>query len=188
MNIFEQIQVWEENDAIDIMREIGFKEKDQVVDFGCSLGHYSIPLAQVVGQEGRVYGIDMNKESTHKLLQRSVLNNVEIHNEEIIDILPFKDNGINGILFYDIIHELDIDHMIQESHRILKKNGILSILPFHLKHQQIEALSEKIFLSGFSYKSTLFNKGLHFTRFYHKDRVDDIESIEKGNILNFIKD
>ncbi|HHH84092.1 MAG TPA: hypothetical protein ENL29_01335, partial [Thermoplasmatales archaeon] len=42
----------------EFLREIGIKEKQNILDFGCGDGAYAIPAAKAVGGEGRVYVAD----------------------------------------------------------------------------------------------------------------------------------
>ncbi|MFA5658104.1 MAG: hypothetical protein WC900_02340, partial [Oscillospiraceae bacterium] len=60
MNNVKQVEVamvnalkdWENRDGVDFMKNIGVKTGDKVLDFGCRVGHYSIPAALVTGEKG----------------------------------------------------------------------------------------------------------------------------------------
>jgi mannitol/fructose-specific phosphotransferase system IIA component (Ntr-type) len=66
--------------------------------------------------------------------------------------------------------------MIKESHRVLKTNGILSILPFHFsnfrdksgnkKKYKIEQLINEIVDLGFVFSNKIENSGIHFEKYH----------------------
>ena len=37
------------------LRDIGMKGNQSILDFGCGLGNYTIPVAVVIGRMGQVY-------------------------------------------------------------------------------------------------------------------------------------
>ena len=48
------------------------------------------------------------------------------------------DNSIDVVLLYDIFHELsEPDRVLEELHRVLKPNGILSFSDHHMKENEI---------------------------------------------------
>ena len=57
----DSMEQWECRDEIAFLNRIGLKPEDSVVDFGCRVGHYSIPAAFVVGNSGRVYALDNDR-------------------------------------------------------------------------------------------------------------------------------
>jgi ubiquinone/menaquinone biosynthesis C-methylase UbiE len=44
-----------------ILSAIGLKSGDTFVDVGCGEGFFALPAARMVGEEGRVYGIDIDQ-------------------------------------------------------------------------------------------------------------------------------
>ena len=48
------------------------KEGMTVMDYGCAMGYFSIPLAQMTGTEGRVYCVDIQDKMLEKLQKRAV--------------------------------------------------------------------------------------------------------------------
>ncbi len=43
-----------------VLNEAGIRKGSVVVDYGCGPGRYTIPVARMVGKEGRVYAIDIH--------------------------------------------------------------------------------------------------------------------------------
>ena len=43
----------------DIINHLGVLRNSIVADFGCGSGYFSVPLAQFIGEEGKVYALDV---------------------------------------------------------------------------------------------------------------------------------
>jgi ubiquinone/menaquinone biosynthesis C-methylase UbiE len=43
---------------INILKEVGIKRGDYVLDYGCGPGSYILPLTELVGKEGKIYALD----------------------------------------------------------------------------------------------------------------------------------
>jgi precorrin-6B methylase 2 len=52
-----------ESQSLDMLQQIGIRSGQTVLDFGCGLGIYTIPVAKIVGEQGRVYALDKDKEA-----------------------------------------------------------------------------------------------------------------------------
>jgi len=63
----DEMKKWENKEGLRFLEKIGVKPGQIVLDFGCGVGHYTIPAAKVVGKNGKVYGLDKDKNSLNKL-------------------------------------------------------------------------------------------------------------------------
>lgn len=62
-----------------IFKKIGLKEKMFVADLGCgAVGHFVFPASRIVGKEGRVYAVDIQKQVLENIEKRADLEN--LHN------------------------------------------------------------------------------------------------------------
>ena len=69
-----------ESRAIEVLERIGIRRGQTVLDFGCGCGTYTIPAAKIVGEQGRVYALDKDKEALDELMQKAEsagLRNIE---------------------------------------------------------------------------------------------------------------
>jgi ubiquinone/menaquinone biosynthesis C-methylase UbiE len=124
---------------MNILKEVGIKPGFHVLDYGCGPGSYIVPLAELVGESGKVYALDIHPLAIRKvqgIASKEQLANVETILSDCQTGLP--DNSLDVVLLYDIFHHLsDPDVVLKELHRVLKPDGILSFSDHHLKENEI---------------------------------------------------
>ena len=124
-----------------ILKEVGIKPGFQVLDYGCGPGSYIIPLAELVGESGKVYALDIHPLAIRKvqdIASKKQLANVETILSGCKTGLP--DNSLDAVLLYDAFHHLsDPDVVLKELYRVLKPDGILSFSDHHMKENEIVA-------------------------------------------------
>ena len=132
-----------------ILEEVGIKPGFHVLDYGCGPGSYVIPLAELVGESGKVYALDIHPLAIQKvkdIASKKQLANVETILSDCQTGSP--DNSLDVVLLYDAFHHLsDPDVVLKELHRVLKPDGILSFGDHHLKEKEIvaEAINDRLF-------------------------------------------
>lgn len=170
---------WLEKDGEIVLRSIGIKKGQNVLDFGCGSGNYTIPAAKIVEETGKVYALDKDKKQLNRLRQKA--KSIGLENIEIIETsgeleIPLGDRTFDAILFYDILHNYyfslsEIEELLKEAYRILRPNGIISVYPKHVEQKKIiKELKEANFYLDSKY-------------FEHLLIHDD--NLEEGEILNF---
>jgi len=124
---------------MDILKEAEIKPGDHVLDYGCGPGSYIIPLAGLVGKKGIIYALDIHPlaiQMVQNIALKKQLTNVETIYSDCKNGLP--DNSIDVVLLYDVLHDLNnSDEVLEELHRVLKSNGILSVSDHHMKENEI---------------------------------------------------
>lgn len=132
-----------------ILQEVSIKPGDHVLDFGCGPGSYILPVAKMVGESGKVYALDIQPlaiEAVQKIIKGKNLHNVEPILSGHKTGLP--DESVDVILFYDIFHSLsNPQSILEELHRVLTPEGILSFSDHHLTEDEIiwEMKQKKMF-------------------------------------------
>ncbi|MDP9050862.1 MAG: class I SAM-dependent methyltransferase [Acidobacteriota bacterium] len=102
-----------------------------VADVGAGTGYFSLPLADAVGLQGKVYAVDAQNEMLallrHKLDDAAILNVELIHAEAGNTTLP---TGSCDLFFAaNVWHEFDdCDAVLREAARALKPGGLIAIL------------------------------------------------------------
>ena len=124
---------------MNILKEVGIKPGFHVLDYGCGPGSYIISLAELVGESGKVYALDIHPLAIQKvqdIASKKQLANVETILSDCQTGLP--DNSLDAVLLYDAFHHLsDPDGVLKELHRVLKPDRILSFSDHHMKENEI---------------------------------------------------
>jgi len=124
---------------MNILQEAGIEPGFHVLDYGCGPGSYVVALAELVGESGKIYALDIHPlaiQMVQGIASREQLTNVETICSDCKTGLP--DNTVDVALLYDILHDLgDPNGVLQELHRVLKPDGILSFTDHHLKENKI---------------------------------------------------
>ncbi len=122
-----------------ILKEAGIKPGFNVLDYGCGPGSYTKAIAELVGGTGKIYALDIHPlaiQMVRAIASKNKLTNVETILSDRNTGLP--DNSMDVILMYDAFHELsDPNGVLQELHRVLKPEGVLSFCDHHMKEQEI---------------------------------------------------
>lgn len=133
----DAMRQWERNDGVGFLRAVGVRPGDTVVDFGCRVGHYTIPAALLVGGSGRVYAIDKDRESLDDLAAKARdlwLENVQTIEDSGLPGIDVRNDSIDVVLFYDVLHYFTVgerSQLLRDALRILVPAGLLSVYPKH---------------------------------------------------------
>jgi ubiquinone/menaquinone biosynthesis C-methylase UbiE len=115
-----------------------------VLDFGCGIGSYAIPAAQIVGDEGLVYALDIHPQAIRAVERRAKganLSNVRTILSDGDTALP--DESADVVLLYDVLHSVpDKEALLAELCRVLKPGGHLLVKPDHMTREE---LLEKVY-------------------------------------------
>lgn len=133
-----------EPDIIRILKRIGIKTGVSVLDFGCGSGTYTIPVAKIVGKEGRVYALDKDKNALDNLMKKAELAGLKnikkmATSGELEIELP--DESVDVSLIFDVFHHYyfpqieDRKRLLHEIYRITKINGFVSVWPKHMESE-----------------------------------------------------
>jgi len=122
-----------------VLKEAGIKTGYRVLDYGCGPGGYILPLSEMVGNEGFVYGLDIHPmaiSKVNKLISKRNLENVQTIRSDCNTGLP--DHTLDMVFLYDTYHALGYPgNVLKEIHRILKPVGIVSFSDHHMKKEEI---------------------------------------------------
>ncbi|RLB91766.1 MAG: hypothetical protein DRH10_01115 [Deltaproteobacteria bacterium] len=137
------IEKWLREEGKVFFEDIGIKKGQNILDFGCGAGHYTIPAAKVVGKNGRVYALDKDTEALNQLTQKAesegLDNIVPICNQSKELEINLEDESIDVMLLYDILHYMESEkrrRVYENACRILKAGAILSVYPKHRRSDE----------------------------------------------------
>lgn len=117
----------------------------KVADYGCGPGSFAIPAAEIVGDGGRVYAIDIHPLAISSVRDRA--SKKELANVEAILVRGYdtgiEASSIDRVLLIDTIHRIeDTDALFREIRRILKPDGLLFLHKGHMPMPEQRGLVE----------------------------------------------
>ena len=77
------------------------KNGQVVADIGCGRGYYTLAIAELVGHEGKVYAVDLDKKnirSVEKKANKVGYSNIETRTGTAADLSFIKDKSVDFIL------------------------------------------------------------------------------------------
>ena len=175
------------------------------LDLGCGAGHDVYILSKLVGEKGKVYGVDMTKEQLdlaekYKEHQAKVFgyskSNVEFINGYIEKLIEIPDNSIDLVVSNCVVNlSPNKKEVFSEAYRVLKPGGEMYFsdvysdrrIPEKLLHDPVlhgECLSGALYWNDFL--SLVKQVGFKSPRLV-KDRVITIENEEIEKIIGFAK-
>jgi ubiquinone/menaquinone biosynthesis C-methylase UbiE len=123
----------------DILVEAGLRPGFKVLDYGCGPGSYTVIAAELVGTDGTVYALDMHPlaiEKVRKIASKKGLGNVETVLSDCATGL--ENDSVDVVLLYDVFHDLgNPEAVMQEIHRVLRPDGLVSFSDHHMKDSEI---------------------------------------------------
>ena len=121
-------------DAAALLKRVGIKQGDIVVEFGCGTsGHLVFPAAHLVGPSGRVYAVDILKSVLSAMASRRKMEGVD--NVEVMwsdlerpGALKLADQSADLVVLLHIVGQVyGKETMLREAGRILKANGAVLV-------------------------------------------------------------
>ena len=117
-----------------------------VVDYGCGPGSFTIPAAELVGHEGRVFAVDIHPLATSTVEQKASRKGFQ--NVETVLVRGYdtgiEASSIDRVLLIDTIHLIDDpDALFREIHRMLKPDGLLFMEKGHMAMSEQKSILEK---------------------------------------------
>jgi ubiquinone/menaquinone biosynthesis C-methylase UbiE len=114
-----------------------------VIDVGCGMGWFSVPMAGMVGQQGRVIAVDLQQQMLNMLRRRAekagVADRIELHKCEKNRL--GIERAADFALIFAMLHEVpDQDRLLREILACLKPGGklLLAEPPIHVTRGMFE--------------------------------------------------
>jgi SAM-dependent methyltransferase len=106
---------------------VDLKKGETVVDLGSGAGIDAFLASKLVGNKGKVIGIDITEEMLEKARKASIVNNnrnIEFRKGDLEEKIPIEDNSVD-VVISNCVNNLTSNktNTFKEIYRILKKNG-----------------------------------------------------------------
>jgi ubiquinone/menaquinone biosynthesis C-methylase UbiE len=129
-----------EEDCQTLLKALNLKPGDTVCDLGCGNGFYSLQIAKLVGDRGRVLAVDIQREMLGLLANRAAeekIKNIEPILGTVVDPkLPEK--SVDLMLLVDVYHEFDHpEQMLAAIRKSLKPTGRIALAEFRAEDPNV---------------------------------------------------
>jgi len=116
------------------LKRLNITRAETVLEVGFGTGHCLKQMAVAVGQEGRVYGIDISSgmlaASQRRLEKAGLEDRVELTCDDALK-MPYPDNKFNAVFTsfaLELFDSPEIPQVLAEVRRVLKPNGRLGVV------------------------------------------------------------
>ncbi len=134
-----------------IIKEFNIKQGMKIADFGCGAGYFSMSLAKTVGEDGKVYAVDVLESALESIQSKAKLQGL-FNIEAIRANLEEKrgsgldHNSIDLVLLANILFQSSKkESIIEEAKRIVKPSGKIIIIEW--EKEQLMGPPEKFIVS-----------------------------------------
>jgi cyclopropane fatty-acyl-phospholipid synthase-like methyltransferase len=128
-----------EEDCKTMLAELGVKKGNVVCDLGCGNGFYSLKLAEMVGNEGKIIAVDIQPEMLEMLRKRA---GDSVKNIETVvcteDDPKVAQESVDLVLMVDVYHELSKPaEVLGHVRKSLKKGGRVALVEFRGEDEKV---------------------------------------------------
>ncbi|HNQ02343.1 MAG TPA: class I SAM-dependent methyltransferase [Syntrophales bacterium] len=116
---------------------LALKPGHTTLDMRCGTGMYTLAMAEIVGEGGRVHAVDLWAEGVERLremIERRGVKNVRPIVADLGKPLPLPAESRDLILMAAVLHDLKEaglqDGALAEARRLLKRYGTLAVIEF----------------------------------------------------------
>lgn len=124
-------------DTRKLFDEMRVKPRSVFVDLGCGRGEYASQAAARVGEEGKVYAIDLWEEGLVVLQTEAEflgLHQIKVLAADICIKVPLEDRSTDvcflAAVLHDLVREGCAEGVLEEAQRILRPEGTLAVVEF----------------------------------------------------------
>lgn len=122
-----------EMDPFDFLKSNGLSPGMCVADIGCGPGFFTFPMAEIVGERGRVYAVDVQEDMLKELKRRNPPANVSVI-QSGENHIPIEDGACDMVFLAFVFHEAgEKVAFLKELKRLLKPEGKLLLLDWEKK-------------------------------------------------------
>jgi ubiquinone/menaquinone biosynthesis C-methylase UbiE len=129
-----------EEDCETMLAALDVKPGETVCDMGCGNGFYSLELARLVGEEGKVLAVDIQREMLQMLKERAAnerITNIELIHGTVVDP-KLPEASVDLMLMVDVYHEFSHpEQMLAAIRKSLKPDGRVALVEFRAEDPNV---------------------------------------------------
>jgi ubiquinone/menaquinone biosynthesis C-methylase UbiE len=158
-----------------LLEHVGIQEGDHVADLGCgSLGHFVFPAAQLVGGDGMVFAVDIQRavlEHVEKTAKQEQMTNVKCvwSDIDVLGATRIQPSSLDlTLLVNNLFLSQNRPQMVREMARLTKPGGRMVVVEWKatktpvgppVTHRMSEAEAKTALQSPFFYLTQEFEAG-----------------------------
>ena len=142
------------------LNKLDIREGQIILDYGCGMGSYAFPVANLVGKKGKVYALDKQPVAVTRIEEEAKKQGLR----NITTILSdgetrLHDESVDVVLLYGVLPGIkDKESVLRELHRVLKPDGYLSTrFCFRIKKDRVLGIMESAGFSLIEQKGRILN-------------------------------
>lgn len=131
--------LWEKRARHKGLRMLNVGKGETVLEIGFATGDSIIELARSVGEEGRVFGIDLSPKMTHlcetRVSEQDLAGRVDLITGDAA-FLPFQSNIFNAIFMsftLELFDTPEIPVLLNECRRVLSESGRICVVSLSME-------------------------------------------------------
>jgi ubiquinone/menaquinone biosynthesis C-methylase UbiE len=114
-----------------VLKALDVQKGQSILDAGCGDGYMTKEFLKLLGETGKVYAIDPDRESIRKLKDEISNDNCEVFGGKITVKTPIREESLDLLYLSTVFHGFSEEETLgfwREARRVLKENGRLAIL------------------------------------------------------------
>ena len=159
-------------DPLSNVLQMGLREGLSVADLGSGSGHYAIAAANIVGESGCVYAVDVQEDVLRRLSSEAKERGLPLETIRAdIEELPFADGSMDAVILSNVLFQISKkDQVLKEAKRILKAKGKVLVVDWAGGYSGMgpaneyvveEADAERLLIASGFHKAKAFRGGPH---------------------------
>lgn len=120
-----------------VLEAVGLKSGDTFLDAGCGEGYISLTASDLVGENGKIFALDVHPESIAHLKEVVADKNIKNLNAltaDLTDKIPLNDDVVDVCVMANVMHGFtineEVDGVMREIKRVVKSHGIFAVVEF----------------------------------------------------------
>ncbi len=105
-------------------------EVEKLVDFGFGYGTFTIPASKMI--KGKLYAYDIEDALIQEMESKLIMNNIEniflFKKDFIFEGTGLQNEEVDYVMLFNILHVEESADILEETYRILKKNGKVGVI------------------------------------------------------------
>lgn len=143
----------------------GIRNGVSILDYGCGPGSFTMAAAELIGKNGTVFAADIHPLAIEQVQESASKKGFKnIKTILTADNTGLPDSSIDIVLLFYVLHDFHIPcKIIRELNRVLKSDGILTVIDHKLGDEEVNALLTKP-TSAFKFRSKINGRILVFVK------------------------